>query len=1120
MKDELHQQILERLSGTLDGDTFEAAAVDLLQPIYPTLTPIKGGGDDGQDGYFFNINGASGPLVCTTGKDVSGNLRKNLQKYKTEGRKGRSVISVTSQALTTQRNKYLYKVAEEEGFTLLQVHEQSDIALRLYRNGEWLKKLLNLESKQQALSVNPVTPRPVLSLSVRGREDVLKWLAARSDDCIIVGQPGSGKTFVVRDFIMLSEGLFVVSDNTDEIAAEVRTKQPNYLVLDDAHTKLSLLRSLRQIRQDTGSDFKIIATGWLSQRDTLKNEMTVGEDAIFELELQGRDTILDIIKDCGVRGPDVLLYQMVTQAEGKPGLAATLSQLVLAGEAQDVYIGDALGKHLVALFEKELGADALDLLAVVAMGGSNGVTLDNAAEILSISPIKANTLAAQLAFGGVLVDLPDGAVSVRPAPLRYYLAKKVFFKQGAGIDPMRYLSKYADFADAVEVALNAGLRGGTIKKDELYVLIEKTGRPALFGGFAVFGKTEAKKVVDEHPEMALKAPREPLSVYPEGILPLMFDEAAGDKRELNRYPEHPLRIIQSWCTNVEHANDDPLPRRRALVTALAGWKGTGKDMAVLTQALVYAFSPRFEMHHTDPGAGLTLSWSNGHLSAQGMEQLIELWAVVKPLLTDLPSESWYHLIELLHEWAYERTTMGYSLNNEQSTALNKGAAMILDDLAGLSGALPGVQSQLRQVARHLGREMDSPPNPEYDTIFPPDDESRDYQEDADKQHKAIKALAVEYAKLKPDEVVSRVAEFNTQAAAARQTWPDHTSLLAAELAKLVDDPASWAEAAISGWDNPTFVLPFLLDTQSKDPEAARSLLVMALQHDRHKYAAAEVILRRPFQEDELWKQLYPLLADMARTADILVLRKLVNDKTTIELLKHPDNGVALMVAGALSHNFQGNIPAALLSVWEDALLRYQFKDGHTTNEHHVSHTLQQHPATIPKWLTAKINEKPTGYFDGFSREAGVLIGKLTNEQRLELIKMLPDTERAAAVVGRLVGANIGLYEELLRNGKTKSYQLNPLERVSGDTWVTFVEAALGAGWDEDDISSYSLARSDGWTGPASEHYGERAALYAPGLASNNPRVVSIARRCTDIYEGMRQREITREKKRDIYGFDS
>ena len=75
MKDELHKQILERLADKLDGNLFEACVVDLLQPVYPSLTPVEGGGDDGRDGHFFTINGATGPLVCTTRTDVIASTR-------------------------------------------------------------------------------------------------------------------------------------------------------------------------------------------------------------------------------------------------------------------------------------------------------------------------------------------------------------------------------------------------------------------------------------------------------------------------------------------------------------------------------------------------------------------------------------------------------------------------------------------------------------------------------------------------------------------------------------------------------------------------------------------------------------------------------------------------------------------------------------------------------------------------------------------------------------------------------------------------------------------------------------------------------------------------------------
>ena len=1119
MKDELHKQIIEGLSGELHGNTFEAAAVDLLQPIYPSLTPVKGGGDDGRDGHFFDINGVTGLLVCTTGENVGANLRKNLQEYVKKGHKGRAVIVATSQALSPKRLNNLEKIAKSEGFRLTKVHERADFALRLYRDKAWLKKLLNLESNQQALSINPMTSRPVLSLSVRGRDDVLKWLSETKGDSLLAGQPGSGKTFVMRHFIMEHAGLFVVSDNRDQITAEVREKKPDYLVIDDAHTKPEIIQALRQIREDIGAGFKIVATGWLSYKDILQNELVIADDAIYEVELQGRDTILEIIKDCGVKSPDTLLYQMVTQAEGKPGLAATLSQLVLSGAAQEVYIGDALGKHLVALFEKELGSDALDLLAVVAMGGDDGITLANAASILSISEMKAGNLAAKLSFGGVVVDLPPDAISVRPAPLRYYLAKKIFFNAGAAIDPTKHLGKYKSLDDVVEVILNAGLRGGTIDKEALYALIEKTDLPKLYGGYAVFGKKQAQRVISEHPEAALKAPGDLLSVYPEGILPLLLDAAAVDDRPLNSNPNHPFRTIQNWCKNIEPGYNDPIPRRKALIKALIEWKTAGKDDKIFTQTLVYAFEPHFEVHRNDPGAGNSISFGGGHLSVYSLQLLINEWATIQPLLKDLPSEACGYLIDLLEEWTYEeRSLTGNSASKEQSEVLRAGAIMIINDLAPLTADQPGIQASLRELARHLKHEIKTTTNREYDIIFPHEDDRRNWQKMATQQAEAARELASEYAQQTPNEVISRLIRVNEKAVIANKTYPDHTSTIADKLSEIVTNLDAWAEISITGWDRSDVSFPFLNALQEKDPRKAEPLLLKALRHERHKYAAAEVVLRRSFKDDTLWKAAYPLLKDMSRLADIVVLREQADEETTRHLLKYPTGDVGLMVAGAVAHLAEGNIPTTLMTIWEDAIINYQFSDGHGNNDYHVSTALKSYPDTVVKWLKAKINEKTEHYFDGFSREAKSLIPVLSQKQRVEVIRSLTESDRSQLITRYLVKTDIQMFKEILANKNTRAYQLETLSRVDNKKWVEFAELALEAGWDEDDIASKSASLTDGWSGSAAQHWLRRKARFNEGLESNNPRVVTIAQKCAAKYQAMYEHAIKNEKKDEIYGY--
>ena len=48
--DPFYEAIVDRLSGALDPNLFEACAVDLLRKEFPTLVPIRGGDDAGMDG--------------------------------------------------------------------------------------------------------------------------------------------------------------------------------------------------------------------------------------------------------------------------------------------------------------------------------------------------------------------------------------------------------------------------------------------------------------------------------------------------------------------------------------------------------------------------------------------------------------------------------------------------------------------------------------------------------------------------------------------------------------------------------------------------------------------------------------------------------------------------------------------------------------------------------------------------------------------------------------------------------------------------------------------------------------------------------------------------------------
>ncbi|MHB8107469.1 MAG: P-loop NTPase family protein [Candidatus Cryosericum sp.] len=1119
MKDELHQKIIEGLSRALDGNLFEECAVDLLQPIYKTLVPIKGGRDDGRDGYFYDGAVGSGPLVCTTSEDVKGNVQHSLQEFLKKGHRGRFVIIATSRSLTGEKRNAVENAAKEEGFTTINVHDQSDFALRLYRNREWLKRLLNIVGNQQALSINPISTRPFLSVSVRGREELMNWLdeSIASGDVVITGQPGSGKTFAMRSYATQRDGLFVVSDNMDEIVPEVRDKQPRFLIVDDAHGQIALLKRLRQTREDTGAEFLIVATSWLSHRNDVQSALSVPSTSVFELRLLGKDTMVEIIRDCGVKGPDPLLQEIVNQAEGKPGLAATLSQLVLSGDAQDVYYGDALGRDLSTLFERQLGGDALDLLAVTALGGDSGIRLKAAADILNESRFHVQGLATNLAFGGAILEIPPDRISVRPPPLRIYLAKQRFFGNGANIDPFEYLSHYPKLSDTAAVILGASLRGGEVDKERLYRLIERTNAPDLYGGYALLGMEDARRVLADHPDMALESPSHFLEVCPEGILPLMLDKCCGDDRPLHSNPEHPMRKIQDWCKTLPRNDRVPMGNREILLRALSSWKERAAQPHVVAQVLEAVFTTEYVFFRDTPGSGRAFSFGTGHVDSKSLQQLVAL----------LPSASEYfagpgsvdalkELFGLLGEWVYANPLMGEALTDEQKLLLHTGACLMLSYIEEATKGHPGFRLRLKELALELGAQITDDSDEDFETIHPIDENVRDdFERVAATQRAAAILLAASYSKCKPSEVMAKLARYDKFARDANSTWPDYSLDIVLYLADHVANVAEWAQASVTECDNPLYSYPLLARFYEIDSTRAKDLLLEVLDNSRHVGAAAQVILKRPFKNDTLWERVLPLLKDVVWTVFALVLRGQLGDLTILELLKHPSGEVAMMVAAALAQKDDGKIPDLFADSWENALVEYQFNEG--SDDHYVGIALKQYPETIVRWLKVKTAEDTEHYEGNFEETAEELILVLSEDQKAEIISILQANKRSESVATHLVGDIPQLFKCILDNPNASGYRLDALAKVAGSAWRQFAEIAIEAGIDGSDIESASGGLGETWNGPFSKHLLDLSLKFKEGLDSPQPRVVAIAQKLTDCFQKMSDKELEKEKKEDVYG---
>ena len=330
--DDHHRAILDALNGKLDPEAFEACAAALLRSEWPKLVPVRGGRDDGFDGAGAGSSGEPFPLIATTSVNFVDNLARSLDRARNRGWKFTDALFATSRRVTPISRRRLFDEASTQGVTLRQAYDQDWFAQSLYREPEWCKRLLGVSGRSAALSLFPVTHRPLLGDAVLGREREMAWLREQKGDCLLVGEPGSGKTFLLRTLALEGHARFLVDHDRAQIANDLRRLCPAAVIVDDAHVDPMQIAKLDQIRSEGRAQFRIIATSWPGDAGTVRSVLKVGSTKEMKLDRVDADTMVEIIKSLGVHGPDRLLNVIRKQASGRPGLAATLAPPAPFGE--------------------------------------------------------------------------------------------------------------------------------------------------------------------------------------------------------------------------------------------------------------------------------------------------------------------------------------------------------------------------------------------------------------------------------------------------------------------------------------------------------------------------------------------------------------------------------------------------------------------------------------------------------------------------------------------------------------------------------------------------------------------------------------------------------------------
>lgn len=1098
--DDLFEEIRQKLTTISDGNLFEEFATYSLVDSIPGLAPVSGGGDFGRDG-----EAPSAVLTCTIQSDVIGNMTGSLKQYKNTGGRALTVYVATSQSLSNQRKQNLRKRAEELGFNLPTIYDADYFINALYRDSVWRQKLLGVSGELPALSRIPMTTRTVLDIPMIGRSDALADLEEMQGDVLISGQPGSGKTYIATNFVGRHNGLFVNSDDEIKIANELRQKSPDMLVIDDIHSKESLLTRIKYLRSQLGLNFRIIGVTWASSEVAIKTALGIGDSNILHLKELTRDEIVEVIDACGLKGAArILKREIVNQSKGKPGLAITLSTLCLNGDWEKVFNGDSLYNVVTYSFNAKLGRDVTALLSFIALGGDSGIDLSRLAEVSGTPIPEVKSVLDELAFGGVISSKDDGTVRIEPESLRFPLVRDLFVNGVGALKFENYIEKYPSKNDVIETLLVTVLKGAFMTSSRIKPFMDLNFSAKTWSYYACLGKDEAEYVASNNSGAILAVPGPVLDMQSDIAIRELMNAAVNDHRELHQYPDHPVRILHDWAESAKPGSNTAIKRRVALLRVTNDLLKDGyQDAVTVGRVIAAALNPHYQASETDPGIGMTLTFSRGYISSEEFNEMPELIDSAKKLYEKIDNDkAFVEILLVVEDWVYDRQNV-----SAEYFAVIKDIKIQLTNtlLTNLRDATKGhylIQRQIRQLGSAVDMDLGIEIPREYEIIFPYESR-RSLCDEAlsKKQIDDVKQLAEAWTKENPRQVVEKIVRFQQEANDTHTNYPNYLPYLPPMLAESlpVESLIMWANLFAAHTSLTQFTIGFADEIAKDKPMGYREYLKSMLENDAHSIGAMRAIIIHftVSDEQELFELAKPLFSKYDREVHIACLRSQVPLKNELFILDNVSEDAAIEICSGIDFEYSkhGNgkaMPEELQKKWQQLIVEHSTINYSVVDN--LKSLLKRHPELVLPWFENNINkefDKNTIWKLHISDIAGSLISLLSIDDRKKLIASLDFSNSNGLLVKALVGEIPELYQTLIDNAIAKDYHLYPLN-VFSDNWVTMAQLALSANYTPDEISRNSFHYDFSWTG--SEYVmwqGKLAAIESHLKKTSDPAITKI-----------------------------
>lgn len=1109
LRDPFYNELIDRLNKTLDPELFERCAADLLRTIYPGLVPIRGGSDSGMDGAIADGGGTAFPLVSTTGKNVIGNLTRSLKSYLADGGTRRKVILATSQSLTQKRRKNLENKAEELGFTLINIHPQAAFSDLLHRSPEWCKELLNLTGEPPALSTLPISNRPMICNTLVGREDDLSWLKEKTGDLLITGQPGCGKTFLLYIFAKENDGLFVNDEDIGRITQCIRSQKPKIIVIDDAHIKPELISKLRNIRE-TIDDFRLIANCWPGEKDNVATNLNIPSSLIRELKLLPRSEIVKVINECGIGGPSQLIRVIVDQAAGRPGLATTLCHLCLNGDIEEVTFGGALFRDIQKSFKQIVGEKAIPVLATFAISGDEGMPIQVVADKLGVSILDIHTITTQLAAGGVLDEVWQDKLRVRPQELRFALVREVFFAGTGSLPFESFIDRVSNISEILLTLLGAKHRGARVPNNILQDLLKVSNSEEAWESYAWLGLSECNWILDNFPNKTIAIAKAALHHVAEKIIPVLLDMAINDNRRLNSSPDHPLRIIDDWVESAYPGSGEAIKRRKLIFKNANEWINTGGNLVIGLKAIGASLSPHFRKSETDP-TDRAFTLTHGLVTVSEMKEIRQFWPELLKCLQLHNIQQWEPIQEIVEGWSY-LGPISNRVSDVERKLTKQFVRQILCDLIKIANNHCGILRWIKSTAKRKSFRISVPLDPEFEILYPIR-EREDWQKREKKEVKAVDKLAKQWATKKPQTIVKKMMTFQLEASQSGNAWPKWAPRMCHNLANTTKTPCLWIKSFLSQNADGSYIAPFLERAVEINESGWETYAHQCIKKDNTRYSAVSVLLTKDNLPDTIFEEVLNNLENLKDTVNSTCMYYSLSEKTVKKLLTHKDPNIASAAAiGEWTREPKGNIRKSLKKDWRKTIIKCP------EDEYFLSGIFKKDSSIAFDWLMVRIK---TGLgnlrYDLKNERLDTAIKVLDDNQKKSLLKILPDQWGYRKIARLLVNSNLELYKFLL-SGKQREYlHLAPLKGHPNSNWIEKAKLALDVGYSAEDIARATRGYSWSRGGRESNMWAEWVDSFAVLLSNSDARIRRVGKIGHQFAKLKMEAALEREHNEDVYG---